>query len=276
MPSALKREDARRAVGRGTTKKETALKKIRILTTILCIVAVLLSLSGCAKEDEAANARLEAQTRGMIDALLADDAATAYGFVRTAIGEADFPPVYAQMREMLAGVTDYTLTRLEHNATDASYALSFLLAAEVAGEEVTYAITAQEAVGGTGLNAFHLQKNAVVVGTLTTMGEATALHWGALLLGLIAWVVTVIAAVDCWRHAKDSRGMALMLILLGMVSLSFTVTPEFAFSVTHGYYFPYTAYVTASTGESVFRLFLPLGAIGYFLLRRRFLHPEEK
>jgi hypothetical protein len=251
------------------------LKKIRILTTILCILSVLLALSGCAKQNEEANARLEEQTRGMIDALLADDSAKAYGFVRTAIGEADFPPVYEQMRGMLAGVTDYTLERLSHNETDTSYALSFLLTAEVAGEEVTYAITAQEAVGGIGLNAFHLQKNAVVVGTLLTMGEATPLQWGALLLGLAAWVVTVIALVDCWRHAKDSRGMGIMLILIGMLSLSFTLTPAFGISVTHGYYFPYTAYVTASTGESALHLFLPLGAIGYFLLRRRFLHPED-
>jgi hypothetical protein len=212
----------------------------------------------------------------MIDAILADDSEAAYAYVSGTVSKEEFLPVYAQMREMLTGVSTYQLERLKHNDTDASYALSFYMTAQTPEGEATYAITAQEPKGGTGLNAFHLQKNAVVVGTLTTMGGASAWQWGALVIGLLAWGLTAFAAVDCLRNAKDSKGMGLMLILLGMVSFSFTVSPAFSLSVTHGYYFPYTAYVTASTGESVLHLFLPLGAIGYFLLRRRFLHPEEK
>lgn len=252
------------------------MKKYRVLTIVVCIFLALLAFTGCSRANEEANTRLETQTRGMIDAILADDSEAAYAYVSGTVSKEEFLPVYAQMREMLTGVSTYQLERLKHNDTDASYALSFYMTAQTPEGEATYAITAQEPKGGTGLNAFHLQKNAVVVGTLLTMGGASAWQWGALVIGLLAWGLTAFAAVDCLRNAKDSKGMGLMLILLGMVSFSFTVSPAFSLSVTHGYYFPYTAYVTASTGESVLHLFLPLGAIGYFLLRRRFLHPEEK
>ena len=243
---------------------------------IVCIVALLLTLSGCARANEEANERLETQTRGMLDALLADDCTAAYAFVSSVTSEEDFVPVYAQMREMLVGVTSYSLERLKHNSTDTSYALSFYMTANTPDGEATYAITAQEAKGGTGFNAFHLQKNAVVVGTLFTMRDATVWQWCVLIFGVLAWGLTAFAAIDCLRNAKDSKGMGLMLILMGLVTFSFTLAPEFSLSVTHGYYFPYTAYVTASTGETVLHAFLPLGAIGYFLLRRRFLHPEEQ
>ena len=91
------------------------MRKIRVLTIILCIFMILCALSGCAQGDKDANARLENETREMLDALLAGKEASAYALVANAATREEFSPVYAQMCEMLSGVSSYTLKQLGVN-----------------------------------------------------------------------------------------------------------------------------------------------------------------
>lgn len=251
------------------------MRKIRILTIILCVLSVLSLLTACSREDKAANARLETATRGMLDAILADDAEGAYAYLRDAAAEEDFRTWYAQVREMLSGVTGYTLEPLKAKETENGYGLSFRVNAVGGEREQTYAITAYEKAGVSGMSGFYFQENVTYIGTLTAMKGANAGQWCVLIIGMLAWVVTLLAIVDCYLHAGDKRGMMLLIILIGMVSLAFTLTPSFAFSLKHGYSFPYTALVYASTGEHTLHLFLPVGAIGYFIFRRKILKKDE-
>ena len=253
-------------------------KKTRVLTIILCILLALCTLCGCSKEDAEANSRLEAQTRGMLDALMAGDVSLAYDFIKNAATEAEFLPVYEEMRGMLSGVSDYSLRKLGTNREGTEYAVSFLVTANAAEGERSYAVTAYEKQGVSGMSAFLLQRNEekiVPTGAITNMKDAGALSWVALVIGGVSWVFTLIAAIDCGRCAKKNKGIMLFLILFGMASFSFTVFPAFSISLVHGYYAPYTALLYYPAGDVVAQIFLPLGAIGYFLLRRKFVHPEE-
>lgn len=247
------------------------MKKIRVLSIILCVFALFSLLTGCSREDEAANARLETATRGMLDAIIADDADLAYAYLKDAATEADFSPWYAQVRGMLDGATAYTLEPLKGETTSSGYGRSFLVTATGRGGEKTYALTAYEKAGLSGLSGFYFQENVTYIGTVTAMGGADAGQWCTLIFGMLAWVLTILAVVDCFFHAREKLGMMLLIILLGMITLSFTLSPAFAFSLQHGYKFPYTALVYASTGEHTLRLFLPVGAIGYFIFRRKII-----
>lgn len=250
--------------------------KTRVLSIFLCVFAIVALLTGCAREDEDANVRIEAMTRGMVDAILADDCAAAYTYVKDATTEEAFLPVYEEMREMLRGVESYTLEKLDAGKSESGYALSVKMTATGERGTVTYAIKANEVEGKAGLGGFYLQENATVTGTLTKMGEADARQWCTLLFGALSWVVTVAALLDCFLHAKENRGMMLIIILLGMVTLSFTVAPSFSFSLGHGYTFPYTAFLYFSTGTKTLKLFLPLGALGYLIFRRKFVPSKTK
>lgn len=254
------------------------MKKTRILTIFLCIFAVLCSLTSCGKEDAAANVRLEQKTCGMLDALLAADADTAYSYVKNAAAREEFMPVYDEMRRMLTGVTSYSLRKLGTNASGAEYAVSFLVTAEAEDGERTYAVTAYEKTGVEGMSAFLLQRNEdkiVPVGALTNMKGADALSFCALAFGGLSWIFVIVAAIDCGRNAKRNKGIMLFLILFGMATFSFTLSPAAGFDLTHGYYAPYTALLRYPDGKTVLDLFLPVGAIGYFALRKKFVHPEE-
>ena len=254
------------------------MKKFRILTILLCIFMIMCALTGCAQDDKDANARLESETREMIDALLAHNEAGAYALVANAATEEAFAPVYAQMCEMLEGVSSYTVKKLGVNREGSEYAVSFLITAEAADGERSYAVTAYERTGTSGMSAFLLQRNeeeVVPVGALRAMKDAGALSWGMLALGGAAWVFTLVAAIDCGRNAKKNKGIMLFLILFGMATMGFTLAPAFGVSLVHGYYEPYSAYLLYPDGETVLRLVLPLGAIGWFLLRRKFTSPEE-
>ena len=239
---------------------------------ILCVFA------GCARGDKDANARLEGYTRAMLDALLAGDDDAAYALVGAAVTKEEFLPVCAQMKEMLGGVSSYTLRTLGYNRSGSEYAVSFLLTAEASDGERSYAVTAYEKTGVDGMSAFLLQRNedaVIPAGSLRNMKDAGGLSWCMLILGGVAWVFTLAAAIDCGKHAKRNKGIMLFIILFGMATVGFTLTPAAGFSLVHGYYEPYSAFLIYPDGKEILRVFLPLGAVGWFVLRSKFTHPEE-
>jgi hypothetical protein len=213
----------------------------------------------------------------MLDALLAGNEERAYAVVAAAVAREDFSPVYAQMREMLRGVSAYTLRQLGTNRTGGEYAVSFLVEAEAEDGERSYAATAYEKEGTPGVSAFLLQRNAesvVPLGALTNMKGAGALSWCMLILGGLSWLFILAAAIDCGRNAKKNRGIMLFIILFGMATFGLTLAPNAGFSITHGYYEPYSAMLYYPSGQQTLRFFLPIGAIGWFALRRRFTREE--
>ncbi len=239
---------------------------------------VLCALSGCAQSDKDANARLESATRAMLDALLVADEDGAYALVADAATREAFAPVYAEMREMLSGVSSYELRKLGENREGSEYAVSFLVTAEADDGERSYAVTAYEKEGKNGMSAFLLQRNedeVIPTGSLRNMKDAGALSWGLLILGGLSWLFTLAAAIDCGKNAKRNKGIMLFIILFGMATFALTLSPSAGFSIVHGYYEPYSAFLVYPDGKEVLRFFLPLGAIGWFALRRKFTTPEE-
>lgn len=254
------------------------MKKYRVLLIIVCIFMILCAFTGCAQGDKDANARLEASTRNMLDALLAGQDDGAYALIANAVKKEDFLPVCAQMKDMLTGVSSYTLRLLGTNRTENEYAASFLVTATASEGERSYAVTAYERTGVDGMSAFLLQRNEDAVipqGSIRNMKDAGALSWSMLILGALAWIVTLAAAIDCGRNAKKNKGIMLFVILFGMATIGFTLAPSAGFSLVHGYYEPYSAFLCYPDGKELLRIFLPLGAIGWFILRRKFTHPDD-
>ena len=254
------------------------MKKHRILLCFVCILMIMCALSGCTQGDKDANARLESHTRAMLDALMLGDEDGAYALVSDAVTREDFSPVCLQMREMLSGVSSYTLRKLGYNRSGKEYAVSFLVTAEAEDGERSYAVTAYEREGVAGMSAFLLQRNedaVLPVGAVRNMKGAGTLSWCMLALSALSWAFTLIAAVDCGRNAKKNKGIMLFIILFGMATLGLTLAPGFALSISHGYYEPYSAFLLYPDGKEILRFFLPLGAFGWFALRNRFVHPED-
>lgn len=254
------------------------MKKHRILPIIVCIFMIMCALTGCARGDKDANARLEAGTRAMLDALLAGDDDGAYALVASAATREEFSPVCEQMKQMLSGVSSYSLKQLGTNKSGEEYAVSFLVTASAADGERSYAVTAYEKTGVSGMSAFLLQRNTekvIPTGSLRGMKDAGVLSWCMLVLGGLSWALVLAAAIDCGKHAKKNRGMMLFIILFGMATCAYTLSPAAGFSLVHGYYEPYSAFLSYPDGKEVLRIFLPAGAIGWFCLRHRFTHPDD-
>ena len=256
---------------RGLIRKGRALR-VLLLLLLICLPFTL--FTACT-ENEEADARLLSATEALLTAVRAEDAEAAYALFDPSVSYEQFSVAYAEMKEMLKGVTSYEIEKLGDNTDGDEYAVSFRITANGEEGELAFAATARERAGMTGLSAFYLQKNKATVapvGSLTNMAEADGLQWTLLILGGAVWVVTALAVIDCVRSARqERRGMMLIVILIGMLSVSVSYGASPAFLLEHGYYFPYTALLRDGTGTDTLRLFLPVGAVAWFILRRRFV-----
>ena len=130
--------------------------KKRTLFCFLLLIALLTAvLTGCTSAEETAHA--ETLTKRMLNALIADDYATAYGLLQDVCTEADFQEFYNQAAPMFDNVTEYTLeevgTHVNFSLKDSYYQKSYRL---IIGEEVAAELKVSFFKSNGGMRAFHI------------------------------------------------------------------------------------------------------------------------
>lgn len=86
------------------------MKKHPFLCLFLLAVLLCTVLTGCTSAEDSAHA--EAQTKAVIDALIADDYATVYALLQGVTTEEEFKAFYEQAVALFQNVTDYELTEV--------------------------------------------------------------------------------------------------------------------------------------------------------------------
>lgn len=255
--------------------------------TVLCLLLVLLLLlaTGCGAQDEwdaalkmadklegvVEDAQLRADAEQLLDALIADDYASAWDAICQEMDAAEFKKVYEEIQPLLSGVTQYELTPSNINkGTNNGVAYVSVRYMMTAGERRVF-VDVSRTEGYEGLTAFRLTDYVPVVttGTLGNMQGANVLQWIFLVVGLLELVFVLGAFVDCCRHKMKKKWLWLLLIALGYMIFSLIVTQEqFRVGMNVGAILNYTSLIRYSTGGFTLRLMIPVGAIVYLICRK--------
>lgn len=252
----------------------------------IVLAVLLLCLAGCGQQDEwekslkvaesmsgiTDDSQLRVSTEQMLDALIADDAQSAYGALYEGADYNHFLEIYAQLRQALPQLTTYQLTPSGINKTVTNGVATVSVRYMMSAGEQRYFVDATRAEGYDGLIAFYVNEYIPVIvnGTLSNMEGATTVQWVMLLVGMAEIAFVLWAFVDCCRHKLRRKWLWLLLIALGYVVAQAEVTPEqFRTGVRIGAFLSYTCLMNYSIGGFVLRIILPAGAIIYVALRKR-------
>ena len=262
------------------------MKNYQKLGCLLLAMLMLLVLAGCGAKDEweaaakmadklgnlAEDTQLRADTEKLLNALIADDYQSAWGAICQEMDEAEFRNVYGEIQPLLNGVTQYELIPSNINkAVRNGVAFVSVRYMMTAGQRRVF-VDVSRTEGYQGLTAFRLTDYIPVVttGTLGNMQGADGIQWVLLIIGLLEWVFTICAFVDCCRHKVRRKWLWLLLVALGQVQISLLLTPtQMQTGIRAGIYLTYTNLTRYSTGGFLLLVMIPVGAVVYLCIRKK-------
>ena len=250
------------------------MKKIYVFAAILLIFAAF-CLNSCGGGTPISAPEHEALACAFVDALSKNDIEAVAPLIdEEHFSRENFETFFKNAREYVGefssyenkGITDYANAEQNGKPTESA---TFLFETDGADFYVGVARV------GDVKKICGIAVNPTQTGTITSMGGANVLQWLVLILGIATMGFTAFVFVDCVRRKFKSKGVWCAVILLGVLSLGFTVGKT-GFMPTAGFgiiIFP-SSLVTYSTGGYALSLVIPVGAIAYLVMRKKLLRPQ--
>lgn len=251
------------------------------LIAILCLLLIpLIFLTSCG-ETLPESKPLRDLTDRMIVAMKTGDAEGAFDLVAASCTKEEFDDFYEQFEPVFAQIEAYELhvysTSQDTNEGRLYETTQYILLSD----SKQLVISANMEKDTTKLAGFqvgepeeNLKKYIETSGTLSTLDATKGWQWAALAASLLEVAFVIWMAVDCALRKIDSKFLWLSLILLGIVSLSFSFGDgSFGWNFNVSFIFGYTAYIGHIHNLMSLRIMLPAGAVVYFFLRKRLKAP---
>lgn len=260
--------------------KQTTKRLIAIFSLLLIPLLFFTSCGETLPESQP----LRELTIDMVDAMKASDYDEAFSLVWAICTEEEFKDFYDTIEPIFADVEEYDLhlhstseMKQEGRVHETTQYLLF-------SDEKQLLISASMERGGESLSGFfaseadiNLKTYIVTSGTLSTLDKTTGWQWVALGVSLLEIAFIFWMTIDCIFRKIDGKYLWLLVILLGIVSLSFSFGDgsfDWAFNVS--FMMGYTALIGHIDALVSLRVMLPLGALVYFFLRKRMKPPVAK
>ena len=240
-----------------------------LLASILLAVCLISTLSGCGDTEKNNEAKL--LTEKFIDAVIADDADSAYAAMTSELNRAEFDAFFVQIAEIFDGIKTYELTQTGWNASFnngvSSYKATFDMKADNG---------AKFQVETTVVDGYENIYNIYFTPVKTSESSLPILlpfKLGALVLSVAAIGFAIWMIVDCAKRKIGKKALWIILILVG-ASVTLSIGGGLHINWQLGLAIA-TSSVSTSSGVTSFRLAVPLGALIYFCLRKRFTKTAE-
>ena len=260
------------------------MKKTRSVLIITLVIFLLLGCTGCgALLEKFEDTELRGYTDEMLRAIMNGDAEAAYALVDDVCSEEEFGDAFETLSDMLSQLDSYELqlasinsnTYISAEGSPVVVSAAYLLSSEVGN----YVVDVQRHSDYEQLSSFYVTeyKNTgfYSTGTLNNMADAGLSQWLVLiLLNLVGLGLMVYALVDCCRKNVKKKVLIILLVIFITTTVSLSIGGGVFFNLNFGWITSYSALIKYGNGNVVFRLFIPLGAIIYFCIRKKLL-PKE-
>lgn len=243
------------------------MRKFRLGILLLCMVLLL-----CACMTLEDNQELKGKTQTLMDAILEDNLLAARTMLSSDISDVEFEAFYKQARQFFNGISSYELKQLNwhKNVTNGvtTQQAQYLMITEK-GTYILQIILSSETEGIAGFH-FNVYEETLSTGTLLTMKGANGAQWAFLLIAFAEFGLMIWAVVDCARSKIKKKVLWIVLILFASVIWTLSaVQGNVRFNFNVGIFLSHTALIRYSTGGFMLRLYLPIGMVVYWFLRKK-------
>ncbi|MBQ8057560.1 MAG: hypothetical protein IJ275_04420 [Ruminococcus sp.] len=258
------------------------MKKYKVLLTSVLIVLLAVLCSGCSSIlNKMENKEIRTYTETMVDAIIAKDFDTAYSLIEDACTKDEFAQVYNDMEVLLYDVKSYELkfagfysnTNISGGKSVTTLSTTYEMTDDA---DKVYVISVESSSEYEKLSHFDIQlyenTKLYVTGTIGGMKNASTLQWIMMLLNIPVLGLVIFAVIDCSRQKIKRKALWLVLIILGLVTFSLTLsTSNIHLNVNLGWLINYCAFIKYGDGSMILRFMLPVGAIMYFIMRNHLI-----
>ena len=257
---------------------------LKILSLILLLLIPLTLLTSCTtgteKIDE--DKSLTELATKVIDNLIAKDKEAVTFYVADISSQEEFEKNYAEIEGMFDGIGDYTLELVTaergRNGGITTHTQLYILFSE----KTNVAISVTAVAGSDKISGFQsgVADNETLTftelsGTVSTLKESNGLQILLMVISLLEILFIVFAAIDCYRHNVESKFLWMAFIIIGIATISFTYGENvFFMGFKINFILQYPSLVTHMGGLASVRIMLPLGAVAYFILRKKITKPK--
>lgn len=258
------------------------MKKTSIAALLLSIL-LFCFLSGCAGLLK--NERMDREVESLIAALNEDDADQIFeAMYPNVVTREEFDEGYEEIRQLWEAADSYTikLASISTKKNISTSGESVIRQAEyyvyTPNNSYTFTLAHLSNAGGAGLYHFNLNIGAepvLISGGFTTAEANSVLQWIVLLLSVLSYIFVLVTEIDILRKRPRLFGLWLV-AALAFFCFQVQISPE-NFRIAGGVnFFALSAFKIYSTGARNFVLSLPIGAIAYWLLRRKLLAQKKQ
>lgn len=250
------------------------------IAMLILAAALVLSMAGCGEIKVEDDPEIRRGVEAFLDGLVANDGDAAYAAVYSGIGRDEFDTALEQMLPCVEGMADYALELMHYNYSNRNGTVTIQTTYRMTAGEKSVIVTASRIEGYEGLTGVHVvpeeQTTLRHTGTLGHMEGANAVQWGMLVLGALVWAFVIWMIVDCSRRKITKKALWLVLIILGTVVLTLTLSGSSVnFRFNFGLYLQLSSLIRYGDGSSQLSLVVPVGAIVYCAMRRKLTKPEQ-
>ncbi len=248
-------------------------KYLRAAALLLCAL-MLVTLIACTADMDVGNNTPLANT--FMDHVLQNDYAAAYDLVKTNVTNADFQAYWIGIRETVAQAESYEMEQIGWQINKSNGETYYTSAYQVYPDNGRTVLLRVVTVEGTeGIAGIHFSDVTAFMekaDAVTPVAGVILLIFSLLMLAFVIWMF-----VDCLRR-KMKKGHKILwaILIFGGIALTFTVGQTSGFNFKIGLMLQ-TSSITADPGLQAFvtKLAIPLGAILYGCLRKRFTLEAE-
>ena len=246
------------------------------LFIVLLMAWMLTVFAGCNFEID--DSEFRADTQQMLDAVLVNDMDTCRALISRDVDDAALAAGVAQMQTVLEDVAEYTLQPISFNKKATNGITQTTIRYRMSAGEMIFLVDAVRVSNADQLAGFHVVRyeEPVYTGTVGHMDGADAAQWILLLVAAAETAFVIWMLIDCFRHTIGNKALWIALILIGNALITLTTgNGQFNLNYAVGTVWNHTALIRYSTGSDVLRLFLPVGAIVYTVMRKKLIQSEE-
>ena len=247
--------------------------KSKLILLICTVLSLMLIFGGCTVAEDSEQSRKLCEN--MVDSIIRDDYTSAYAMVQTVASQSEFDPLWHAMRDSLENSTSYELQQKNwYKKWSNGTALTQVLFEITTDDGKICQMLVSTLEGNDGIAGLNFLDSTDFVQETSSLG---AINIFLIVFSLLCFAFSIWMFVDCLKR-RPSRKILWAILTLCYIGGSLTFgASDFSINFRISFFWAFSNISADRTALAVTTsVFLPIGAIVYFFMRKRLTPPQKE